>query len=416
MKTKFTLPILVIFFLIGMAFFSCRKDMPINNGKTDALSEANLSQVDNSIHQILDLKQELAINFESRDKILMGDIYSSSEIRDAVRYQFLTLAEMGMVKKFSHNIEIFNNEALIQPNGVIIIPVVEKVSSTSIAPNSNETTESNFTNKLFFSFIPVNGVWKLSGIDILQPNYPITTGYDKTVVDKFITTESELKELSLTNKDARVLYGERKIITQFFDKKIDGNTLESQLNSFRQANNLLPQGDPMNKQSSLNRTNAAAYAVKYCLSYNSGYKLFLVGHDCANLASQSLKAGGFSYESPYKNGTTSYYVWWYNDNGTTKTSDDNASNTWVGADALCCYLCVNNSYASFKNVSQAFSGQVGLADLIWIPATGQKQHVMMITSIQKVSGVYVIKYSAHTTDSQNATWYKSSTAAFGHFL
>jgi len=70
------------------------------------------------------------------------------------------------------------------------------------------------------------------------------------------------------------------------------------------------------------RVAAAASADKYALSYSPAYVRF--GADCANFASQGARAGGMPVNAgDYSNG------WWYDRNGTSSTSDDQYSLSWI---------------------------------------------------------------------------------------
>ena len=177
----------------------------------------------------------------------------------------------------------------------------------------------------------------------------------------------------------------------------------------------------------LNRSTAVSYATRYTdntggsstSSYNnSAYKVFAVGNDCANFVSQCLKYGGWQYVSPYTS-VSSYSVWWYNNHNTTSTSYDDCSLTWDNADALWDYVCEVNHYAAYTTSLQVYAGTVGLADLIWTPKLGIKDHVMMVTSISHpTSSTTSIRYSSHTNNRLNytRTSYAASThAIFGPF-
>ena len=71
-----------------------------------------------------------------------------------------------------------------------------------------------------------------------------------------------------------------------------------------------------------NRTAAAAYADRYALSYSPAYVRF--GADCANFASQGACAGGMPLA-----GSTYSTGWWYDKKGTSSTSDDSYSLSWI---------------------------------------------------------------------------------------
>ena len=70
------------------------------------------------------------------------------------------------------------------------------------------------------------------------------------------------------------------------------------------------------------RPAAQAYADTYALAYNPTFVRF--GADCANFASQGARAGSMPVTSgDYSSG------WWYDKNGTSSTSDDHYSLSWI---------------------------------------------------------------------------------------
>ena len=236
-----------------------------------------------------------------------------------------------------------------------------------------------------------------------------------------------MEQLSKTSGEGLILYEERKFFEQLFDKKINESVLGEQLHSLYKKNDLLPDPLMLKAQGTLNRASAVSYALKWTdntgsgtstVSYNNAVYKSYPSKDCANYCSQCLKAGGWTYESPYKN-STSTSVWWYNNlNTPTKTSDDYASNTWVGANALFSYVVP--SKATSTSTVQAHAGSIGLADLLWIPKTGAKTHVMITTSLASSSiaggGSYFYIYiSGHTNNRKNYNVDTMTDAVFGHF-
>ena len=416
-----------VVFLLLLIISGCKNDL-INHGNPNelTLSHQELSEIDNAIISFYTLKKDFALQFNNRSDIPIADIYYSDEVKQAVRYKLLFLAEMGMIKEYAHDVKILHDEATILPDGHLIVPGLEKVNSTTIPPGSADKIESAYTDKLFFRFVKTNDQWKIIGIEILGLSYGIESKYNTNVVSDYIITDSAFNQLSKTSMEGLIFYEERKIFEQLFDKKINESMLGEQLHSLYKKNDLLPDPLTLKAQGTLNRANAVAYALKWTdatgsstitSSYNNSVYKFYAQKDCANYCSQCLKAGGWVYESPYKN-STSILVWWYNNlNTTTKTSDDYASNTWVGANALFSYVVP--SKATSTSTVQAHAGTIGLADLLWIPKTGAKTHVMITTSIAGSSlpgggSYYHIYISGHTNNRQNYNIDTMTDAVFGH--
>ena len=416
-----------VFFLL-LIFSGCKDDF-INSGYQNglSLSHQDFSEIDTTISSFYKLKMDYALQFNERGDIQIADIYCSDEFKLAVRYKLLFLAEMGMIKEYSHDVQILHDEVLVLPDGNLIIPGLEKVISTTIPPGSPDRIESAYTDKLFFHFAKTNGQWKIAGIEILGLSYGVETKYNTYTVSDYIITDSAMEQLSKTSKEGLVFYQERKVFEQLFDKKISESELGEQLHTLYKKYDILPEPTLLKAQGTLNRTNAVSYALKWTddtgsstitTSYNNTVYKSYPQKDCANFCSQCLKAGGWSYESPYTNsGSTS--VWWYNNmNTTTKTTDDYASNTWVGANALFGYVVP--SKATSTSIVQAHAGTIGLADLLWIPKTGSKTHVMITTSIAGSSipgggSYYHIYISGHTNNRKNYNIDTMTDAVFGHF-
>lgn len=401
----------------------CRKEDAENEiNEDEIITTQQFSEIESSIKDIYELKKEFALQFENRDNVFVNDIFYSAEIKDAVIFQLLSLAEMGMIKEYSHSVQILKNEFFKRSNGEVVIPGLETVTSVTIPPNSDNKIVSDYTDKIFFSFVEKDGRWKLKGIEMLSPNYEIDTKYSKEVVFNYAETSRELMEKVIKDNGYKISYEKRRMFEQFFEKGINEKVLGMKLLELYKNNNLLPSEVKLKSQGILNKKAAVAYALKYSdasgsmnttSSYNKAYKSY-APTDCADFASQCLFAGGWRNESPY----TNLNLWWYNNRGTTKTSDDTASNIWVGANAL--YKYVVPSKASLKSVSQALAGSVDIADLIWIPKTGTKNHVMIVTNVGGMclsNGTYItyIYYSAHTSNRRNCNLGSYTDIVFGHF-
>jgi hypothetical protein len=404
--------------LLGLLIINgCSKDDSINDLNQIEPLNGQQPEIESLIKDFYELKKEFALQFENRDKISVGDIFYSDEVKDAVIYQLLSLAEMGMINEYNQNVKILTDE-IINSENEIIIPGLEEVKCLSIPPNNENAIESEYTDKLFFHFVKINGNWKLKGIEALLPFYEVTKMYNKDVVYPFIIPASEVNFKSKSLDEIEISKKESEIFQQFFKKEIDKSLLSAKLQLLYADYGLLPEESSMKSQVVLDKSGAVKYAQKYAESYNPVYRVFDIKKDCANFVSQSLfVGGGWQFEKPYKNGTTSYSVWWYNNCKTTKLTDDYCSDTWNGADALCNYVCVYNNYATFTENNKARAGTVAPADLVWQPAWGRKTHVMIVTSVTSPTrNVYVIKICGHTTNRKNYTLPTTlKDITFGHF-
>lgn len=430
MKTKLTLGILLVILMTISIFLGCTKDQSVKSSVPLSLTRQDLSSINNTINSLYEYKKNLILNFENREKISVQDVFSTAEIKNAVRYKFLDFAEFGSVKGYSNEVKVLNDEIIFLQNGEVIVPSIERVQSYVITPDTKERVNSGYTDKFFFKFNLKDGKWELENIQILNEEYDLTTTkYDEDKVHDYITTDTQMLLNSKESEEDRIQYEIRKINEAFFDKKIDVNTFDAKLHNLYEQNNLLPNQSLQSRtQSSLNKANAVTYATTWTDStggsgtskYNNKiYKVFSVGNDCANFASQCLIAGGWKYESPYTNYSNHTKAWWYNNQKTDKTSDDACSETWASAEYLCQYICVNNKYAAFTTATQVYAGTVGLADLMWQPATGTKNHVMIVTNIyHPTKSTTKVKYSAHSNNRLNKPWEsydKNAPVTFGHF-
>ncbi len=139
-----------------------------------------------------------------------------------------------------------------------------------------------------------------------------------------------------------------------------------------------------------NRDAAASYADRYALSYNPGYVRF--GADCANFASQGGRAGGMPVTSgDYSNG------WWYNGKGTSSTSDDSYSLSWINVTKQMSYW--NGSRTDWVS---SISG-LGKGDFVYYDWSGDGywDHVAVVAGSNS-AGQKVV--DAHTTNYYRTYW------------
>jgi len=138
------------------------------------------------------------------------------------------------------------------------------------------------------------------------------------------------------------------------------------------------------------RAAAAGYADRYALSYNPGYVRF--GADCANFASQGARAGSMPVTSgDYSSG------WWYGKNGTSSTSDDHYSLSWVNVPK-------QMSYWNGRRTDWVTSiNGLGKGDFVYYDWSGDGawDHVAVLAGSNS-AGQKVV--DAHTTDYYHAYW------------
>ena len=148
-----------------------------------------------------------------------------------------------------------------------------------------------------------------------------------------------------------------------------------------------------------NRAAAAAYADRYALSYNPGYVRF--GADCANFASQGGRAGSMPVTSgDYSNG------WWYNGKGTSSTSDDSYSLSWINVTKQMSYW--NGSRTDWVTSI----GALGKGDFVYYDWSGDGywDHVAVVVGSNSAGQKIV---DAHTTDYYHTYWKMGSSST--HF-
>lgn len=147
--------------------------------------------------------------------------------------------------------------------------------------------------------------------------------------------------------------------------EMEGDRALLELKEFAERENDIKLSDnneivPLATLSQLNRTAMYNYAKKHAYNYNSNYiNLSGYGGDCANFASQIIRAGGSVFD------TTGSYTWYY-------YGGSNRSSSWASATNLCNYLTGNDyigpqGYEASSNES-AHSMKVG--DIIFLDFDG----------------------------------------------
>jgi hypothetical protein len=138
------------------------------------------------------------------------------------------------------------------------------------------------------------------------------------------------------------------------------------------------------------RDAAAAYADRHALSYSPGYVRF--GADCANFASQGGRAGSMPVTSgDYSSG------WWYDNRGTSSTSDDRYSLSWIN-------VTQQMSYWNGRRTDWASSiNGLGKGDFVYYDWSGDGfwDHVAVVAGSNS-AGQKVV--DAHTTDYYRTFW------------
>jgi len=151
------------------------------------------------------------------------------------------------------------------------------------------------------------------------------------------------------------------------------------------------------------REAAAASADRYALRYNPAYVRF--GADCANFASQGGFAGGMPVNSgDYSNG------WWYNAKGTSSTSDDSYSLSWINVTKQMSYW--NGSRSDWVSSINSLSK----GDFVYYDWSGDGywDHVAVVVGSNS-AGQKVV--DAHTTDYYHTYWkmgYSSTHYKYAH--
>lgn len=148
---------------------------------------------------------------------------------------------------------------------------------------------------------------------------------------------------------------------------------------------------------------AATYAKTWALKTNPKYPRF-PDNDCTNFVSQSMEAGGWSYNwgSDMCDDRKKDSVWWYKKDGCTRIwplANINASHTWGGA---------HNFYHFAKSSGRATAAShiydLGVGDVLQRDhGDGQIHHSMVVTkkgteTVDGVPNIVQLWVSYHTTD------------------
>lgn len=142
------------------------------------------------------------------------------------------------------------------------------------------------------------------------------------------------------------------------------------------------------------RAAAVAYANQWWDGRNPAYKSF--SQDCANFVSQSFRAG-LALEAK-----TGPFVWWYDNKGTSKISDDTNSTSWSVAQdqtySLSRITAVDEHRGRYVNSAT----ELAVGDSIYydIDGDGLFDHSAIVVSIK--SGQPHVSY--HTNDTKDRHW------------
>lgn len=138
------------------------------------------------------------------------------------------------------------------------------------------------------------------------------------------------------------------------------------------------------------RDSAAAYADRYCLSYNPTYVRF--GADCANFVSQGARAGSMPVNlGAWDTG------WWYQNKNTSSPSDDSYSWSWINvAKQFGFWNGLRTDWRSSIN-------SIGTGDMVYYDWSGDGvwDHVAMVVGTNSANQKVV---DAHTTDYYHTFW------------
>lgn len=172
----------------------------------------------------------------------------------------------------------------------------------------------------------------INNIDLTTPQEPLVTAYEWISYDWI--GEGANKITSGIGVDHKVTFqkkGDSYIIKQdLYDEgrltKVKSPDYKAPAEKFQLDINIQPtQPSPTQPVSPMvepgatfyNRNAAANYSDSYAMSYNSSYYNYNPdGGDCANFASQSLRAGNAYFIGAYTQGSSN---WWYNGSGSTPT-------------------------------------------------------------------------------------------------
>lgn len=202
----------------------------------------------------------------------------------------------------------------------------------------------------------------------------------------------------------------------------------SEKHNNKSTENMLAKENSKESKSSLealtnyNRDAAYNWAHTYWNNYSTSYVNLgdqtWEGGDCTNFVSQCLRASGAS------NDKTGSYQWYYDNKGTSKTSDDSYSWTWSTARGLNYILLGNyktNVYgpkgtekviSADSEYNSSFGQYLTYGDLIqyqWSASSNLKHSAIIVDMVyNSTKERYEPVISTHTTDSWYLPWTKNA--------
>ncbi|MCF6096930.1 amidase domain-containing protein [Thermovorax subterraneus] len=138
--------------------------------------------------------------------------------------------------------------------------------------------------------------------------------------------------------------------------------------------------------------------------------------DCANFVSQALRAGGWPFAN-FGIDVTSPYAWYYDNKGTSSTSDDKYSHTWSVAKKLYTFIVLDSNPRRGKNAttspypgttSDPYPDNTTIGDVIFYDWNGDAEidHVSIYVAngTDPDSGYSGALVDQHTSNRYHAIW------------
>ncbi len=295
------------------------------------LTQEKAEEIINAYHEY---GKNVFLDWRSRNKTeFPNSAFENQEFSEYLRKNMLEEASSGT--GFLYDLDV-SFQSLEEVGENLIVPVLVTTRTAFVLkPNmivdfleNDEIIESSGIFKYFYVFDKESH--KIKNVYVPLPNYAPNS---KTF------SESDIERMFLLWKEDRLIQKKKELggLDEITKEYLEGEITQEEA---IERGHLLQKQTNYSKKNprSYNAQDAVDYALNYVYNYNTSFTSY--GNDCTNFISQCLLTGGFSFVD---GSSTSCKTWWYDNNGTSTTSDDTASQTWSTANGLKRYLSYCNT-------------------------------------------------------------------------
>lgn len=218
-----------------------------------------------------------------------------------------------------------------------------------------------------------------------------TTDKEETVVMKMDLEKARKEEILQEKIEKEEIEKFKNEEEKLRNKNIPQNEIDDYMEKFVSlSNGNINRISVRAKLYSLNRKKMGNYLRSYYSSYNDDYADFSeYGGDCANFASQTIRAGGATFD------TTGKITWYY-------YSSSNRSTSWASANRLYKYLRGNDWIGPQGILETTYNAmkKLSVGDIVFIDFDDDDEldHTTIVSSNSYQVNVNGIRVAAHTTD------------------